>query len=81
LPVLRSDAVNVTLGVGGAFALNPDEGSDAHFYSGKGPGIVNLNIGASKKVQLGNFTLPVSVLGMFNPLNKNANLQIALDIF
>jgi hypothetical protein len=84
-PVIRSDAVNVNFGIGAAFALSPDEGTDMHFYSGgnpdKGPGIVNLNVSAAKKVQIGSVTLPVSVLAMFNPLLGNANLQFAVDIF
>lgn len=79
-PVLRGGIVDVDLGVAGAFALNPEEGTDAHFYA-KDAGIVNINVTASKKLKFGNYTLPVSVMGMFNPANNEANLQIALDIF
>ncbi|MDR1882247.1 MAG: hypothetical protein LBR26_05625 [Prevotella sp.] len=79
-PVLKGGPVDVRLGVAGAFALSPEEGTDAHFYS-KDAGIVSINMTASKKLQLGNYTLPVSVTGMFNPANNEANLQIALDIF
>ncbi|WP_029904225.1 hypothetical protein [Prevotella sp. 10(H)] len=79
-PVLRGKVVDVSLGVAGAFALNPEKGTDANFYA-KDAGIVNINITASKKLQLGSYTLPVSVMGMFNPANNEANLQIALDIF
>ena len=79
-PVLRGGIVDVDLGVAGAFALNPEDGTDAHFYA-KDAGIVNINVTASKKLKFGNYTLPVSVMGMFNPANNEANLQIALDIF
>lgn len=79
-PVLRGGIVDVDLGVAGAFALNPEDGTDAHFYA-KDAGIVNINVTVSKKLKFGNYTLPVSVMGMFNPANNEANLQIALDIF
>lgn len=79
-PVIRNKAVDLDLGIGGAFALNPAKGSDVHFYGDK-PGIVNLNATASKKVQLGSYTLPVSVMAMWNPLMKHGNIQVALDIF
>ncbi|NDV94800.1 hypothetical protein D0T84_07685 [Dysgonomonas sp. 521] len=79
-PVLRGNVVDVDLGLAGAFALNPEKGTDAHFYA-KDAGIVNISVTASKKLQLGSYTLPVSVMGMWNPANNEANLQIALDIF
>lgn len=79
-PVLKGGPVDVKLGVGGAFALSPEKDTNANFYANSA-GIVNINVTASKKVQLGSYTLPVSVMGMFNPANNEANLQIALDIF
>ncbi len=79
-PVLRGKEVDVDLGIAGAFALKPEKGTDAHFYA-KDAGIVSVNVTASKKLQLGSYTLPVSVMGMWNPANNEANLQIALDIF
>lgn len=79
-PVLRGGVVDVALGVGGAFALSPESGTDKHFYADDA-GIVSINITASKKVKLGNYTLPVAVTGMFNPVRNEANLQIAFDIF
>jgi len=79
-PVLRGHVVDLDLGIGGAFALNPEKGTDAHFYA-KDAGIVSVSITASKKLQLGSYTLPVSVMGMWNPASNEANLQIALDIF
>jgi len=79
-PMLRGKVVDVDLGVAGAFALSPKKGTDANFYSDDA-GIVNINITASKNIHLGSYTLPVSVMGMFNPANNEANLQIALNIF
>ena len=78
-PVLRSDYINLDLGIAGAFALSPEKGTDANFYA-KDAGIVNVNVVASKKLQLGSYTLPVSVMGMWNPANNNANIQVALDL-
>ncbi|MDU1903913.1 MAG: hypothetical protein E6772_03940 [Dysgonomonas sp.] len=79
-PILRGNVVDLDLGVAGAFALDPEKGTDAHFYA-KDAGIVNINLTASKNIQLGSYTLPVSVMGMWNPANNEANLQIALNIF
>lgn len=79
-PVLKGNLVDVSLGVAGAFALSPEKGTDAHFYA-KDPGIVNISVTASKRLQFGSYSLPVSVMGMFNPTNNEANLQIAFDLF
>lgn len=79
-PVLRGNLVDVDLGIAGAFALSPEKGTDAHFYADDA-GIVSVNVTASKKIQIGSYTLPVSVMGMWNPANNEANLQIALNIF
>lgn len=79
-PILRHDVVNLDLGIAGAFALSPEDGTDAHFYS-KDAGIVSVNLTASKDIKIGSYTLPVSVMGMWNPANNEGNLQIALNIF
>lgn len=79
-PICRDKLVNLDLGVAGAFALNPEKGTNANFYA-KSAGIVNINLTASKDVHFGSYTLPVSVMAMFNPANNEANIQLALNIF
>ncbi|HCO66508.1 MAG TPA: hypothetical protein DIT04_01955 [Dysgonomonas sp.] len=79
-PILRGNVVDLDLGVAGAFALDPEKGTNANFYS-KDAGIVNINLTASKDVKIGSYTLPVSVMAMFNPANNEANIQLALNIF
>lgn len=78
-PVLRGGLVDVNLGIAGAFALSPEKGSDNHFY-GKSPGIVNVNVVAAKTVHFGDYKVPVSVMGMWNPENNDANIQVALGL-
>ncbi|MCD8175887.1 MAG: hypothetical protein LUE98_00015 [Tannerellaceae bacterium] len=79
-PVLRNMPVDLSLGLAAAFALDKEHGTSANFYGHKA-GIVNVNITASKKVRLGNFTLPVSAMVMWNPVENHANLQLAIDVF
>ncbi|MEX6686738.1 hypothetical protein QTN47_04490 [Danxiaibacter flavus] len=79
-PVLKSKKVNLDFGIGGAFALKPETGCDANFYSSK-PNIVNINFTASKTVVLGTYALPVSAMVMWNPELNHANIQLALNIF
>lgn len=78
-PVLRDKFIDLELGIAGAFALDKEKGSSANFYA-KSAGIVNVNFVASKKLELGKYTLPVSVMGMWNPANNDGNIQVALDI-
>ncbi|MCD7935509.1 MAG: hypothetical protein LUG98_01470 [Tannerellaceae bacterium] len=79
-PVMRHQWVNLDFGLAAAFALDKEGGTSANFYGHKA-GIVNINVTASKRVKIGNFVLPVSAMVMWNPVENNANLQLALDIF
>ena len=79
-PVLKHNVVNLDFGIAGAFALNKESGTKANFY-GNTAGIVNINVTASKVLQLGKYKLPVAVMAMWNPENNSANLQLAVDLF
>ena len=79
-PIIKNRLVNLDLSCSGAFALNPEENTDAHFYANDA-GIVMVALTASKNIKLGSYNLPVSVMGMWNPVNKNTNIQLAIDIF
>lgn len=78
-PIIKDKFIDLELGIAGAFALDPEEGTSANFYA-KHAGIVNINFIATKKLEFGKYTLPVSVMGMWNPAGDNANIQIALDV-
>lgn len=78
-PVLRDKFIDLELGIAGAFALDAEEGTSANFY-GKSAGIVNVNFVASKNIAIGSYTLPISVMGMWNPANNDGNIQVALDL-
>lgn len=78
-PILRDKFVDLDLGIAGAFALDPVEGTSQNFYA-KSAGIVNVNFVVSKKLEFGKYTLPISIMGMWNPANSEANMQVALDV-
>ena len=65
-------------GVGGAFALNR-AGDDHHFY-GTTPGIVHTQLKVSRDLRIGSYTLPVHVMGMWNPQSDKAFFQIGAQI-
>lgn len=82
-PIVRRWAVDLDFGIAGAFALSPEKGrglNRRNFY-GKDPGIVSITLTASKDIKLGSYTLPVSLMPMWNPVNNNANIQLALRLF
>lgn len=77
-PVYRKNGWNVDLGAGGAFALHP-AGDDNHFY-GDGAGIVQLTLAVRRELQLGSYTLPVYVRGMWNPQSSEAYFQLGAEV-
>lgn len=84
-PILRHRAVNLDFGIAGAFALDKGKDKDgnltkANFY-GDTAGIVDVNLTASKTLDLWGYKLPVSLMVMWNPQNNYANIQIALNLF
>lgn len=77
-PVYKKDGWQVDAGVGGAFALNK-AGDDHHFY-GTTPGIVHTQLKVSRDLKIGFYTLPVHVMGMWNPQSDKAFFQIGAQI-
>lgn len=82
-PLLRNKIVDLDASIGGAFALSRGKDitgkkSDTHFY-GNSPGIVSINLTASKSIDLCGYKLPVSLTGLWNPKKNYANIQIALN--
>jgi hypothetical protein len=82
-PVL-SQGMNVDIGIGGAFALRREKDINgkrlkSHFY-GNTPGVININLKASKQLDLLGYKLPVSLFAMWNPESNYANLEIALGL-
>ena len=77
-PIYNKDNWKVDLGLGGAFALNKG-GDSSHFYA-KHPGIIDANIKLSRDLVIGDYTIPLSVLCMWNPEENRAFFQVALTI-
>ncbi|MDC8106419.1 hypothetical protein ACNFU2_16125 [Chryseobacterium sp. PTM-20240506] len=79
-PVIAHQKVNLDAFVGGGFAIN-----DSTFLYGNGKNsfdIVNVGIKASKALKITeHYTLPVSMMAMWNPSNKYARIQLAATVF
>jgi hypothetical protein len=81
LPFLSANGVDFSAGIAAAFTLNPGD-IDYNFYAGdKNFGIVNVNLSASKTVTIGGHNFPISTYAMWNPVHKNASLQLAINLF
>lgn len=78
-PIYKKDGWMVDAGVGGAFALNK-AGDNQHFY-GHTPGIVHTQLKVSRNLKIGSsYTLPIHVMGMWNPQSEKAYFQIGAQI-
>jgi hypothetical protein len=87
LPFLSAGGVDFNAGIAAAFTLNPGD-VDSNFYilndtdgKSKNFGIVNINLAASKTVTIGGHNFPISTYAMWNPVHKNASLQLAINLF
>ena len=80
LPCYPKQKVNLNAFVGAGFALN-----DRNFLYGNGQSsfqIVNVGLRASKDVKITeHYTLPVSMMAMWNPALKYARIQLAATVF
>lgn len=79
-PVIKDKKVNLDAFVGAGFALN-----DKRFLYGNGENsfdIVNVGVKAGKMVKItDHYSLPVSMMAMWNPANKFARIQLAATVF
>ncbi|MCI3937911.1 hypothetical protein MQX03_11920 [Chryseobacterium aahli] len=79
-PVIKDKKVNLDAFVGAGFALN-----DKNFLYGNGTNsfdIVNVGVKATKSLKITeHYTLPVSMMAMWNPANKFARIQLAATVF
>ena len=79
-PVIENQKVNVSLYAGGVFAID----GTSNLYRGdqsKDFGIVNTGFKLSKEISVLNHKLPVSATAMWNPANKIARIQLAVNLF
>lgn len=77
-PVYQKNDWDVKTGVGGAFALRNTDGGQ-HFY-GDGPGVIHLSLNVGRRVRIGKYSLPVYVLGQWNPQPSKAYFQIGAEV-
>lgn len=78
-PLYNKNEWSAEGGLGAAFAINP-EPSGANFYGTKS-GIVHITLKVTNRVQIRNYTLPISVLTMWNPQSDKAYFQLAAQLF
>lgn len=76
-PILRSKPVTLDFSIAGAFALS---GSRDHFYGDK-PNIVNINLKATRELEVGPYLIPASATAMWNPERNFGALQVAFTLF
>jgi len=74
-----SDGV-LSVGIGGAFALNNLSGIESHFYGSK-PNLVNVYLTYSKSISLLNYEIPLSAKAMYNPERQISGLEISVVLY
>ncbi|QES90481.1 hypothetical protein [Rhizosphaericola mali] len=79
-PVLQRKNTNLSLFIGGSFALKPDKDSKAQFYGPK-PGFNNIGFVLGRDLHIGTYTLPVSVTPSWNIIGQTGNVQLAFNVF
>lgn len=77
-PVYEKEEWRVDAGVGGAFALNR-AGEKSHFY-GDTAGVVHAQLKVSRDLHIGNYTVPVHVMALWNPQADKAYFQMGARI-
>lgn len=83
-PVLKSDLVDVKVGVGGAFALKEakidGEKIKGNFY-GESAGVVNASLALTKRFKITDkYTLPVTATAVWNPEARKTYLELAVQV-
>ena len=80
-PVYKDSSGGVlSIGIGGAFALNNSPGVESHFYGSK-PNLVNTYLTYSRSISLLKYKIPVSAKAMYNPEQEISGLEISLVLF
>ena len=80
-PVYKDSSGGVlSIGIGGAFALNNLPGEDSHFYGSK-PNLVNTYLTYSRSISLLKHKIPVSAKAMYNPEQQISGLEISVVLF
>lgn len=81
LPVFK-DATGgeLSVGIGGAFAMNNLSGETGHFYGSK-PNLVNTYLTYSRSISLSDYELPISAMAMYNPELKIGGLAFSVILF
>lgn len=80
-PIYEDSADGVlSIGIGGAFALNNRSGMDHHFYGSK-PNVVNTFLTYSRSISLLQNEIPVSAKAMYNPERQTSGFEISVALF
>ena len=80
-PVYKDSSHGVlSIGIGGAFALNNLQGEESHFYGSK-PNLVNTYLTYSRSISLLKYKIPVSAKAMYNPEQQISGLEISVVLF
>lgn len=75
-----SDKWNVNPSIGAAFALNPEENVDGHFYGTHKFSVVDLRLNVTYKLKIKNYPLPLTVGAMWNPEANKGYFRAAVTL-
>lgn len=78
-PAIRNKKVNLDAFVGAGFALN-----DSNFLYGNGKNsfqVVNVGLKAGKTIKITDYSIPVSMMAMWNPAHRYARVQLTATLF
>jgi len=79
-PIVQGEKVNLTAGVGGAFALRKYSKTEDNFLYGNTAGIVNIELIASRDIEIFDYKLPVYISGVWNPQSEKTYMQIGVNL-
>lgn len=83
-PICSKNGFKLEAGIGGAMPLVKGkdlngEKTNAHFY-GEDPNIVDIHLRLSKTFKFGSYSLPVSLMPMWNPEKEYVNMEVSLQL-
>lgn len=76
MPIWHYDKFTVNAGLGAAFALDPADGTDSASKYSTGFAVVQTTLGVTYDLTIGNYHMPITLTGWFNPEKNDGHLQL-----
>jgi len=78
-PVIQGQKVDLTAGVGGTFAFREGKTNRYSLY-GDTAGVINIELKATRNIEIFDHKLPVSFSGIWNPQAQRTYMQVAFEL-